>query len=235
MIESIFADQTIDVHAGGGDLRFPHHDCEISQYACSHHTPGRKLANFWVHNGMVLVGREKMAKSAGNFFTVPDVVARGFTGPEIRLALLQTHYRSPLDFTDATLESARLALARWRDALLPYTSLEPVNNMVSQTIIGALAKDLNTPQAITELHEATNLLNTTKNPTVAQGMMFALDRLGFAQKRPSASQEEQELLDQRREARKTGDYARSDALRDVLAGHGIRVKDMVDGTLWWRS
>ncbi|RYD67748.1 MAG: cysteine--tRNA ligase [Verrucomicrobiaceae bacterium] len=235
MIESIFADQTIDIHAGGADLRFPHHDCEISQFACSHHKPDRKLANYWLHNGMLLVEGEKMAKSAGNFFTVPDVVARGYTGPEIRLALLQTHYRSPLDFTDATLEGARTTLNRWRDALLPYTSMAPLNNPAAQGAIEALSSDLNTPLAITALHESASMLNTTKNPSVAQGMMYALDLLGFCWKQASVNEEEQALLDQRKAAREAGDYALSDRLRDALGARGIHVKDMRDGTLWWRS
>lgn len=240
MIESLFADQTIDIHAGGGDLRFPHHDCEISQYACSHHQPNRVLANYWLHNGMLITGGKKMAKSAGNFFTVRDLLQQGFTGEEIRLALLQAHYRQPLDWKkgNVNLLQARSTLERWRAALTPFRGqvrAEP--NATARDVLSALEDDLNTPMAIAVLHEQASLLNTSGDRSIAAGMLWALDVLGLLKdvSADTLSPDLQALYDQRLEARTNKDFARSDELRDALAAAGILVRDTKEGSYWWRK
>lgn len=239
MIESIFADQTIDIHAGGGDLRFPHHDCEISQYACSHHRPNRVLANYWLHNGMLVTGGKKMAKSAGNFSTVRDLLNDGFTGDEIRLALLQAHYRQPLDWKGHdNLLQARSTLERWRGALMPFRGrVRAAENAVASQVLTALDDDLNTPRAIALMHEAANALNVTGDEANAAGLLYVLDILGVLKdvSEDTLTPELQALFDERLEARKAGNYALSDTLRAQLSEAGILVRDSKEGTYWWRK
>jgi cysteinyl-tRNA synthetase len=235
MIENLFADQTIDIHAGGGDLRFPHHDCEISQYACSHHEPGRVLARYWLHNGMLITGGEKMAKSAGNFFTVRDVMAQGYTGQEIRLALLQTHYRAPLDWKPpSNLELAREALRSWQGALHRFRDVAPAPNQHVVPVIAALCSDLNTPLAIAELHALSKAANSDSEEHAA-ALAYALGLLGLSERVEALDAESKAILAERSEARLRGDYALSDTLRARLKDRGILVKDEKGGTVWWRS
>src|SRR6185437_5941378 len=135
--------ETFDIHGGGTDLIFPHHENERAQSLCAF--PGSGFARVWVHNGMLLVNGEKMSKSLGNFFTVRDVLARA-PGEAIRLLLLRTHYRSELDFTDAGLEEARRELDRFYRAL-ERTPAEPAADL-PEPVLDALCDDLNTPLAI---------------------------------------------------------------------------------------
>jgi cysteinyl-tRNA synthetase len=245
MIENIFAAQTIDIHGGGGDLRFPHHDCENSQYACSHHQPDRKLANYWLHNGMLLVDREKMAKSAGNFFTVQSLIDRGWKGEEIRLALLMTHYRSPLDWKgEDNLKAARTTLEGWRDCLLMFKFIQPtlhedIDYPDVEAFYEALADDLNTPLAITALHRLMGLCQHEPNNLVRAAVVKkALDVLGLLSYfdralNPEMSPEAARIMEKRQAARAAGNYSLSDALRDDLKALGIHVKDQKDASPWW--
>ena len=135
---------TFDIHGGGLDLRFPHHENEIAQSCCAH--DGAPLANYWLHNGFLSINGAKMSKSLGNFFTVRELLAK-YPGEVIRLVLLSTHYRQPLDFTDAALEQAKVKLDKWYRVLLRSTG--KVDLAVPDEIESALADDLNTPKALT--------------------------------------------------------------------------------------
>jgi cysteinyl-tRNA synthetase len=237
MIEDIFPDVTIDIHGGGGDLRFPHHDCEISQSACAH--GGRPLANLWMHNGMVLLDGKKMAKSTGNILHVRDLLDRGFTGPEIRLTLLSAHYRQPLDLKNQ-LEIARKAIQRWSTALDGDTS-EVVPPAPDNAIVQALRDDLNTPLAISAAHELTSRINATislnEKLKLKQQLRAGLTLLGIpsfdGNTKRLLTTEQLGIFTERLRARAEKDYARSDQLRDELRSLGIEVRDTKDGTDWW--
>jgi cysteinyl-tRNA synthetase len=141
---------TFDIHGGGIDLMFPHHENEIAQSRCAH--PGEEFARVWMHNGFLQVEGEKMSKSLGNFFTVKDLFDRGIPGEVIRFVLLSTHYRQPLDWTEAKVEEATRTLRKWREAA---GGVEPAAEP-PPSVVDALADDLNTPRAIAHLHERTD-------------------------------------------------------------------------------
>ena len=138
--------ESFDIHGGGLDLQFPHHENEIAQSCCAH--PDGHFARFWLHNEMVQVEGKKMSKSLGNFFTVRDLLDQGWPGEVIRFVMLSTHYRKPMDWTEEKAKEARVTLSKWRNLLDgAEPAAEPVDGVVA-----ALADDLNTPAAITELH-----------------------------------------------------------------------------------
>lgn len=225
----------LDIHAGGGDLRFPHHDCEISQSFCANNAP---LARYWMHNGMLTVGGQKMAKSAGNFFTVRDLINQGWTGPEIRFALLQTHYRSPLDWNNDVMQSARSALMRLHGAVRRYENIDTVEPQFSENpALVALESDLNTPASIAALHVAAGELNSGVGITKNLGILrTGLRFLGLEDRAVSVmTTEELRLFEERRAARAKRDFDESDRLRKLLAKSGIIVEDTKTETTWRRS
>jgi cysteinyl-tRNA synthetase len=238
---------TIDIHGGGNDLRFPHHEAEIAQSECTHQAP---LARYWVHNGMLLLNGKKMAKSTGNFFTVRQILdgtafGQKFTGQEVRLALLQTHYRHPLDLTLASLDNARKSLDRWFGALLSHRewwhsrASYPEPNMV----MDSLRDDMNTPEAIMHLHEIATRINRDQNHPGAdvRAMVRACSAMGLLPNvtHPKANlltPEAKALLNNRLAARKYGDYRQADKIRDELRSKAsIEVKDTKAGQLWYYS
>jgi cysteinyl-tRNA synthetase len=152
---------SFDIHGGGIDLAFPHHENELAQSRCAH--PEASFASVWMHNGFLNVEGEKMSKSLGNFFTVRDLLDRGVPGEVIRFVLLSTHYRAPMDFSEARVEEAQSALERWSEELTSYQYLfnQPIDHRrVPATVMRALANDLNTSQAVTALHAlATRIAN----------------------------------------------------------------------------
>lgn len=237
MIGDIFAYQTIDIHGGGADLRFPHHDCEISQYGACHN---RSLANYWMHNAMVLVDGLKMAKSTGNFITVKDVLHTGMHGEAIRLALLSSHYRSPVDWTPTLASQACQTLAGWHLALESIEAA-PQFNEHSTAIIDALGSDLNTPLAIARIHERIGNLATDPEG-VAAGVRYAAGILGlnlvdhdrYFRGFPNRS-DIQMIVDERSEARANRDFAESDRLRNILTDMGLLVEDSGNTTKWRRT
>jgi cysteinyl-tRNA synthetase len=156
--------ETFDIHGGGLDLIFPHHENEIAQSVCAH--DGRPFANYWMHNGMLTVGGAKMAKSDGNFITVRDALAQA-PGEVIRLALLSTHYRAPLDWTADRLHEARQTLDRWYGALalrIPGEVKPDVVSAIAEPVISALDDDLNVPLAITHMHSLARQLILHDHP-----------------------------------------------------------------------
>lgn len=238
---------TIDIHGGGNDLRFPHHEAEIAQSECVHDAP---LARYWVHNGMLLLNGRKMAKSTGNFFTVRQILdgtafGQPFTGQEIRLALMQTHYRAPLDLTASALEAARKSLERWISALLPHRKWWQSFAAFSEPnpAMDSLRNDMNTPEAIMHLHEMASRLNREQSDpgSDVRAMMQAVYTMGLLPNLTDKdanllTPEAQTLLDQRLEARGSHNYFLSDQLRERLrAEASIEVKDTKAGQLWYYS
>jgi cysteinyl-tRNA synthetase len=219
-----------DIHGGGLDLIFPHHENEIAQSRCAHGTD--TMANYWMHNGYLMAEGEKMSKSLGNFYTVNELLDE-FPGEAIRLLLLKTHYRQPLDFTREGLADAKRELDGW------YRH-KADGGYVPTIMIDALCDDLNTPGAITVLRGASN-----DPAALTAGANF----LGLLQQDPDAwfkwqpksaagglsDTEIDARIEARREARANKDFAASDAIRDELQAAGIILEDGAGGTTWRRG
>ncbi|SHO62474.1 cysteinyl-tRNA synthetase [Pseudoxanthobacter soli DSM 19599] len=215
---------TFDIHGGGIDLVFPHHENEIAQSRCAHGTAA--MANVWMHNGFLMVEGEKMSKSLGNFVTIRDVL-QDWPGDVVRLNMLKTHYRQPIDWTVKGLEETARVLARWRAAAAGVEAPAAFADGVFE----ALADDLNMPRAMAEVHrleggELAGTLAAFGFPLEA-GEREALSGIdeAFVEERIAA----------RLAARKARDFAEADRIRDELAGLGIALKDSRDGTTWERA
>ncbi len=225
----------IDIHGGGADLRFPHHECEISQSTCAF---GQMPARHWLHNGMVLVNGKKMAKSAGNFITPRSLMTRGVPTTAIRLSLLSAHYRSPLDWSDKITDMAETMLARLRNSLVPFGDREAIRNEFAAPVIDALYGDLNTPLAITKMNAMIKQLNTTKDVRIAEALFYVMNLLGISREETSVLDtftEIQAMVDERSQARKRRDFVQADRLRDELNALGVFLRDEEDTTVWWRD
>ena len=247
MAETHLAPLPFDIHGGGLDLIFPHHENEIAQSECAH--GGAPFANYWMHNGFVTVEGEKMSKSLGNFFTVHDLLQQ-WPGEAIRLALLSAHYRQPLDFTTEGVRQAKQTLDRWYGALRAE-EVDAGEATVPSEIVEALCDDLNTPLAIAHLHELTTALNKagadSNWESMAGGMVRAGSLLGLLQQRPEdwfrwqppsaafAESEIHDLIEQRTAARKARNFAEADRIRKMLSEKGIMLEDSAAGTTWKRA
>jgi len=221
--------ETFDIHGGGIDLVFPHHENEIAQSRCAFHTG--VMANFWMHNGFLQVEGEKMAKSAGNFVTIRELLA-DWPGDVIRVAMLGTHYRQPINWTLKNLESADKALASWLDAASDAAEERP-----APSIVEALLDDLNTPQVIAEMHALRNRaghksLAGTLRFLGVRGAAYTAWKAQHARKLEISEAEIERLVSSRLAARKAKNFAESDRIRDKLAAMGVMLKDSKDGTTW---
>jgi cysteinyl-tRNA synthetase len=227
--------ETFDIHGGGIDLVFPHHENEIAQSRCAFHTG--VMANTWMHNGFLQVEGEKMAKSAGNFVTIRELLA-DWPGDVVRFVMLSTHYRQPINWTEAALREGKRVLDHW------YQLTSDVGpGMLCADAVNALADDLNTPQAITALHElrseaakgAKGAAACLKASAQMLGLLQTDASAWFAWRPASLVIDEpkiKSLVDARIAARKAKNFAESDRIRDELAAMGVVLKDSKDGTTW---
>jgi cysteinyl-tRNA synthetase len=218
--------ETFDIHGGGIDLVFPHHENEIAQSRCAFHTG--VMANFWMHNGFLQVEGEKMAKSAGNFVTIRELLA-DWPGDVIRVAMLGTHYRQPINWTLKNLEEAERTLGVWFD------SAESGNAPPAASVVEALTDDLNTPKAIAEMHALRNDHRSLGGTLQFLGLRreeLAAWRKSKAPKLAISESEIERLVSSRLQARKARNFAESDRIRDELAAMGVVLKDSKDGTTW---
>ncbi|MDW3095876.1 MAG: cysteine--tRNA ligase [Gammaproteobacteria bacterium] len=236
---------TIDIHGGGQDLIFPHHENEIAQSTCAH--DHQVFCRYWIHNGFVNVNYEKMSKSIGNVLLVHDLL-KNAPGEAVRYALLSTHYRSPLDWTDELLTSSKKCLDRLYGALEELASIEATTpaKELTDKFYNAVKEDLNTPLAFSELHALAKLANNASDDqqrAELKGAMLECGQLlGLLQQQPSAwfgvgsSDLDEVMIDglitQRNQARSEKDFASADRIRDQLAEMGIEILDRPEGTSW---
>jgi cysteinyl-tRNA synthetase len=227
--------ETFDIHGGGIDLVFPHHENEIAQSRCVFHAP--LMANYWMHNGFLQVEGEKMSKSLGNFFTIREVLAE-WPGEAIRLAMLQTHYRQPINWTSAGLAEAKRTLDHWYQLA---GDAQP--GMLCADVVEALGDDLNTPKALAAFHELRS--EAAKGSAGAAACLKASAQLmgvlqgsaaEWAAWRPASvtidEARVERLIAERNAARKAKNFKESDRIRDELATLGVVLKDSKDGTTW---
>ena len=243
--------ETIDIHAGGQDLQFPHHENEIAQSECCNGVP---FAHYWMHNGYITIDNEKMSKSKGNFFTVRDILQK-YSGEVMRFFLLSGHYRSPINFSEELMEQAKNSLARMENckenliylagagAENPMTEEEKAQlagyDRYRQEFIDAMDDDLNTADAISAVFELITAINTAVKDGATREfasaslntLMEFADVLGLLQKEEdhAIDEEIQKLVDERQAARKAKDFARADEIRDLLKEKGITLKDTPQG------
>jgi cysteinyl-tRNA synthetase len=239
---------TIDIHAGGMDLVFPHHENELAQSRCAH--GGADFARYWVHNGFLSMDQEKMSKSLGNVVLVHDLI-KEIPGEAIRLALLGAHYRQPLDWSDDTIKSAKRMLDRLYGAVRGIDVTEAARSAAEppEALVAALEDDINTPKALAEFFALSKALNKAEDGDEKQRLAAAMyasgDLMGLLQSDPEewfagdvdgelSSDEIDALIEKRNTARAEKDFATADAVRDQLAAAGIKIEDGAGGTSWRR-
>ncbi len=228
MIEKNFG-KTIDIHGGGQDLIFPHHENEIAQSKCSH--GGAPLANYWMHNGYLTVDGEKMSKSLGNFVTVHELLEQfPGKGEAIRLTLLTSHYRQPADFSRDGIKQAQKQLDRWWNVVENVTASEP-----AEEVLNALRDDLNTPKAIMELNLLSKDEDRKDEFKASANLLGLLQGIRIKAKPVLLEITEEDIekaIAERAEAKSNNDYDRADLIRTKLETFGIHLLDGPDGTTW---
>lgn len=233
-----------DIHGGGQDLQFPHHENEIAQSEAAHDCT---LANYWMHNGFVRVDDEKMSKSLGNFFTIRDVLKK-YDAEVVRFFILRAHYRSPLNYSDKHLDDAKQALTRLYTALRGVASSSKIDQShpSSHAFLNAMDDDFNTPEAMAVLFELANTLNKTRDVKMAEQLRGLAAQLGLLQRDPEDflqagggadddGSEINALIHARAEAKKAKNFAEADKIRQALLSKGIVLEDSPQGTTWRRT
>ena len=247
--------EIFDIHGGGIDLVFPHHEDEIAQSRCAFHTP--VMANYWMHNGFLQVEGEKMAKSAGNFVTIYELLhtnkfgSNHWHGYVLRLAMLMTHYRQPIDWTIDRLVEARQMLKEWIDCAIGF---EQYPAPVPDELLSALSDDLNSPAAVAVISQLFRETRRRTNPEASIKLASALQWLGIWNGEKTndiygygirvgdgpSDWDIQHIVEERTAARARKDWKESDRIRDELAKHGVMLKDSKDPqtgelvTIWER-
>ncbi|WP_416189556.1 cysteine--tRNA ligase [Neisseria sp. CCUG17229] len=256
MSENLFGD-TFDIHGGGADLQFPHHENEIAQsvgahgHSCGHNHGGKSIEShvkYWLHNGFIRVDGEKMSKSLGNFFTIRDVL-KAYDAEVVRFFILRAHYRSPLNYSDAHLDDAKGSLTRLYTALkntTPSESFDADNDYVRR-FQAAMDDDFDTVQAMAVLFELANEVNKTQNADLAACLKHLGGTIGLLQRDPTeflqggsvsdglSNEEIEALIEARKQARADKNWAESDRIRDVLAAENIILEDKSGVTTWRRG
>lgn len=237
---------SFDIHGGGADLIFPHHENECAQSLCAH--PGEKFANYWVHSGMLMVDGVKMSKSLGNFYLIDEVLEKA-PAEALRLLFLGTHYHQPFNFTFEGLAQSKAVLDKFYNALLRVKNVAAAPAEPDNRVVEALADDLNTPLAISCLHELANNLNkaeTADEQARCKGELLAsADLLGLlwqdaeswfkGGENDAAAAAIEAKIAERAAAKKNKDYALADKIRNELKEQGILLEDTPQGTTWKKA
>lgn len=248
-MSSKYLGTSFDIHGGGADLQFPHHENEIAQSRCAH--KGSNYAKYWIHNGFLTVDGEKMSKSLKNFISVCDLLEKGEYGLVIRLALLSSHYRKPLDFNDKLLQDSSKAVAKFYncfsiDDLQQYQEkrvrVAAMKSQFVSEIVKILSDDLNLPMAIAYLHQVAKKID--KNDQQQRiDFIELLDFVGLYDENFLATknndvkiseEEVRQLIEERILAKQNKDYAKADQVRDQLKNLGVTIEDKADGETIWR-
>ncbi|MCC9624234.1 cysteine--tRNA ligase [Thalassospira sp. MA62] len=237
--------QNFDIHGGGSDLVFPHHENEIAQSCCAN--KGSSYAKYWMHNGHLMVEGEKMSKSLGNFITVHQLL-ENWQGEAIRLAMMGTHYHQPINWTEDNLRQAKDSLDRFYTALRNVADVTAADVDLPEGVLNALCDDLNTPLAIAEFHELIGALNKAddaEKPIAKGRVLAAAGLIGILEQDPESwlkgggdddeAAEIDALIVKRADAKKNRDFATADQIRDDLKARGIILEDSKDGTTWKRG
>ena len=239
--------ESIDIHSGGRDLIFPHHENEIAQ---SEAATGKPFANYWLHNGYININNEKMSKSKGNFFTVRDILEK-YDGEVVRFFMLSAHYRSPINFSDELMGQAKTGLDRLYNCLDRLETSAPLGTVPKEVMqykekfISAMDDDLNTADAISALFEMARCVNTLLDGGLDDGARAATAALmrelgsvlGVLGGRADAvlDSEVEALIEERQAARKAKNFARADEIRDELLAKGIILEDTREGVKWKKA
>lgn len=240
-----------DIHGGGADLQFPHHENEIAQSMCAN--KGSHYANYWIHNGFLTVNGEKMSKSLKNFISVKDLLDKKVKGVVIRFMLLSSHYRKPLDFNDKGLDDAKKTIDKF-NSLLKEEDLDNVNcdvtcedlsqfasDSIYVKVINALADDLNISKALADMHEQVKLIKSSGDEAKRLEFVKTLNFLGFIDHDKFASSDDVNVdeieakIQERITAKKNKDYALADTIRNELLEQGIVIEDIAGGGSSWKK
>jgi len=253
-MSSTFLGESFDIHGGGADLAFPHHECEIAQ---SEAYSGKQFAKYWLHNGFIQINNEKMSKSLGNFFTLKDIF-RKFNPQVVRYLFLQTHYRSPIEFTEDLLMQSKNALARVHDFMTRLGNYKPEDQNVEQKDVeeflkgirgrfeAAMDDDFETPEAMAAVFDLIKEVNrridartlSRKSKESIMNLIIHTDAvLGVFEPAKSESIEPEimEMINARETARKNRDWPEADRIRKELLGKGIQLEDSAGGTIWKKA
>ncbi len=245
-MSSKYLGNSFDIHGGGADLIFPHHENECAQSLCAH--PNDTFANYWVHAGMLMVDGVKMSKSLGNFYTVNEIIEQ-YPAEALRLLFISTHYHQPFNFTFDGLKQSKQILDKFYNALLRVKDVPTIEIEPDERVVEALSDDINTPLAISYLHDITNNLNKASTFEDKQKykslLLRSADIMGLLYHDAedwfkgnvdtgSAIDENEinRLINERLEAKKSKDWAKADAIRNQLKEQGIILEDTSQGTTW---